>query len=232
MSVAAAVIRAIAPSNRRGPAEGQVSAAARVARVIARSDREHRRRGVALLVPCAALDAVAAGILLLGTPLAPPLEALAATVSHATAVLLLCGLARERPSHRWLCVAAVLAVPFVGTAVAATILVTRGRGSFAMERRRKARRRPPLTTAAIQRLGAALSPCDALDGGDEEQRRAALWALSRRRDPEAIALLRRAAAGRDPDLALSAALVMDEIGERAERDVGPLGLAKVRHGAG
>jgi HEAT repeat protein len=71
-----------------------------------------------------------------------------------------------------------------------------------------------------------------LDGGDEEQRRAALWALSRRGDPEAIALLRRAAAGRDPDLALSAALVLDEVGERAERHLDRLDLAEVRHGAG
>src|SRR6185436_15014643 len=106
------------------------------------------------------------------------------------------------------------AVPFVGAAVATAMFVTRGRGSIAMERRRKARRQTPLTMAAIQRLWGALSLCDALDGDDEEQRRDALWALSRRRDPEAIALLRRVAAGRDPDLALSAALVMEEIGER------------------
>ena len=84
----------------------------------------------------------------------------------------------------------------------------------------------------MQRLGGGLSPYDALDGGDEEQRRAALLALSRRGDPEAIALLRRAAAGRDPDLALSAALVLDEIGERAERRVERLDSAEVRRGAG
>jgi len=86
--------------------------------------------------------------------------------------------------------------------------------------------------AAMQRLGTALSPCDALDRGDEEQRRAALSALSRREDPEAIALLRRTAAGRDPDLALPAALVLDEIGERAERHVNRLDPAEVRHEAG
>ena len=83
--------------------------------------------------------------------------------------------------------------------------------------------------ASVQRLGTALSPCDALDCGDEEQRRAALSALSRREDSEAIALLRRTAAGRDPDLALPAALVLDEIGERAERRVNRLDPAVVRH---
>jgi len=71
-----------------------------------------------------------------------------------------------------------------------------------------------------------------LDCGDEDQRRAALWALSRREDPEAIALLRRAASGCDPDLALSAALVLDEISERAEHRVERLNLTEARHGVG
>ena len=69
----------------------------------------------------------------------------------------------------------------------------------------------------MRRLAGALSPCDALACGDVDERRSALSALGRREDPEAIALLRRAAAGPDPDLAMSAALVLDEIGERAER---------------
>ena len=232
MSIVEPVIRTIAASNRWGRAESAVSSGARMIRVIAPSDPEHRRRDRALLVACAALDAVAAGILLLGTPLAPSLELLAAMGSHAAAVLLMCGLARERPSRRWLCVAAVLAVPFVGAAVAAATLVTKGRGTIAMESRRKPRRPSRLTMAEIQRLAGALPLCDALDGGDEEQRRDALWALSRRRDPEAIALLRRAAGGRDPDLALSAALVMDEIGERAEHPASPLDRPEVRHGTG
>ena len=74
---------------------------------------------------------------------------------------------------------------------------------------------------AIPHLGDALSPSDALDCGEEEQRRAALSALSRREDPEAIALLRRAATGHDPELALSAALILDDVGERAERQPDP-----------
>ena len=203
-------------------------------RVIAPSDHLDHRRGAALVAACVAVDAVATGILLLGTPLPRSLEYLAAAVLHGTAVLLLSGLARARPSRRWLSAAAVLVVPCVGAAVATATLATRGRGAASMGRRRKARRRPALTMAAMHRLGDALSPCDALDCGDQEERRAALLALSRRRDPEAIALLRRAAAGRDPDLALSAALVMDEIGERGERaehQANPLDRAEVRHGS-
>jgi hypothetical protein len=231
LSAAAEVIRILAPDLRRRWAR-PVSAALPVPRVLAPSNRVAWLRVAAFLAACAAVDAVAAGILLLGTPLPALLEGLAAAVSHGIAVLFMWDLARERPSRRWLCLAAVLAVPFVGAAVATTILVTKGRGSFAIEGRTRARRRPALTTDAIQRLGTQLSPCDALDGGDEEQRRAALWTLSRRRDPEAIALLRRAASSRDPDLALSAALVMDEFCERAEREVDAPGPAEVRHVAG
>ena len=190
-------------------------------RAIASSDCEDRLRWTALLAGCAAIDAAAAGILLLGTPLPPLLEGLAAAASHGAAVLLLSGLPRMRPSRRWLGTAAVLTVPCVGVTVAAAAIFTRGRGTAAMERRRKPRRRPALTMAAMERLRDSLSPCDALDRGDDEQRRAALSVLSRRADREAIALLRRAASGRDPDLALSAALALDEIGERAEREAGP-----------
>ena len=201
-------------------------------RAMAPSDRGDRPCAAALLVACAAIDAVAAGLMLLGTPLPPSVQGLAVAVLHGAAVLLLSRVSRARPSRRWLCVTAVLAVPFVGAAVAAAILFTRGRGSAALGRRSRARRRPALTMAEMQRLGDALSPCDALGCGDEERRRAALSALSRRRDPEAIAVLRWAAAGRDPDLALSAALVLDEIGERAERQVDRLDVAEVRYGIG
>ena len=84
--------------------------------------------------------------------------------------------------------------------------------------------------AAMERLRDSLSPYDALDSGDDEQRRAALSTLSRRGDRGAIALLRRAASGRDPDLALSAALVLDEIGERTERELDRVDSAEVRDG--
>jgi hypothetical protein len=56
--------------------------------------------------------------------------------------------------------------------------------------------------------------------------------LARRDDPEAIVLLRRAASGRDHDLALSAALVLDEIGERAEQRVERMDRDEVRRVAG
>ena len=177
---------------------------------------EDRWRGATPVAACAVVDAVAAGILLVGTPLPSWLEVLVAAASHAAAVLFAFRLTHARHSRAWLSAAALAAVPCVGAAVATASFVTQGRGTIA-RRRRKARRRPALPMAAIRHLADALSPFDALDSGDDEQRRAALSALSKRADREAIALLRRAAAGSDPDLALSAALVLDEIGERAER---------------
>lgn len=200
-------------------------------RVTARSDWAGHPRGAPLLLACAGLEALAVGLLLFGAPLSLWIVGPVAAVSHGAAVLLLFGLARSRPSCRWLCVAAVLAVPLVGVAVPAAVLATRERGPSATRRRRNVRRRPALTMTEMRRLGGALSPCDALDG-DEEQRRIALSALSRRGDPEAIALLRWAAAGRDPDLALSAALVLDEIGERAEHRVDRLDPAELRRVVG
>ena len=198
--------------------------------VIVRADRGSPPPWAAL-APCTAADALAAGILLIGAHL-PPLESLGLAVLHGTAVLLLWEeLAGVPPSRRFLCVAALLAVPFVGAAVALATLVTRGRGSTALDLGRGARRRGALTAAAIQHLADALSPWDALECGNEEERRAALIRLSRQRDPEAIALLRRAAAGRDPNLALSAALALDEIGERAEREAGRPDPVEVRYEA-
>ena len=196
-------------------------------RASAHPDRADRLRDALLLGASAAADAVAAWILLNGAPFPRWLDGPMAAIAHGTAVLLLCGLAGERPSRRWLCMAAVLAVPFIGAAVATAVSVTRGRGSLVLERRRNARRPAALTATAMRRLGGALSLWDAVASCDADERRAALSALSRREDPEAIALLRRAAAGRDPDLALSAALVLDEIRERAERRLdraAPVGL--------
>lgn len=206
-----------------------MTATAPALRLIVSPSHGDRPRQVAALAACAAVDALAVGILLVGTPLPLPLEGVAAAVSHGTAVILLSGLARGRPSRQWLCVGAALAVPLIGTAVAAAILATRGRAWTPRRRRGGAHRRPALALVEMKRLGGALSPCDALERGDEEQRGAALRALSRRDDPEAIALLRRVAAGPEPDLALFAALVLDEIGERAERRSRPEAPPGARH---
>src|SRR5882724_8103868 len=144
-----------------------MTSAAPALRVFAPSKRAYHMHDAALIAVCVAADAVAAGILLLGTSLPRPLEGLAAAALHGTAALFLSCLASARPSRRWLCVMAVLAVPLVGTAVSTAALATRGRGSVAMRRHGPARRRQALTIAAMQCLRDALSPYDVMDCGDE-----------------------------------------------------------------
>lgn len=187
----------------------------------------------ALVAAAAAIDAVTAGILLFGTPHLTPLEAGALALAHGVALSLLWCITPARASRRWLCSAALLAVPLAGAGVAAVLSSVKGRGALPVARRERTRRGPPRITASVaERLGRSLSFCDALDDQDGEQRRATLWALSRRGDPEAIALLRRATFGTDPDLALSAALVLDEISERLERETTSMQPAEARRGAG
>jgi hypothetical protein len=178
-----------------------------------------RRRGgagAALLALSVTFDAVATGIWLVGD--ATGIVGAAAVLAHGMAILLLSCSVPGRPSERCLYVAALSTVPLVGAAIAAVLLIMKTRGSRPIRRRVRLPKRPAFTTATVRRLGEALSAGDALACEREEERRAALTALAQREEPEAIALLRWAAAGRDPDLALSAALVLDEISERAERE--------------
>jgi hypothetical protein len=168
------------------------------------------------VVATVALEAASVALLLPGAPLLGSPRAAAAAVFHVTAALLVAAGPIPQSSRRWLCAAVVLAVPYVGAAVATAVLCTRGRGPDAAKRSLEIHRRPALTVEAARRLGKMLSPPDALDLGDEEQRRSALLALIRRTDPEGVTLLRWAAYGRDRELALLAALALDEIRERSE----------------
>lgn len=200
-------------------------------RAIPRPRRESGLRRAAPVAAVVAVDAVAAAILLLGGPRPAWLAGLVAALAHGAAALLARRLGRGRSSRRALCVAAVLAVPLAGAFIAAAALLTRGRGSVPAVRPRRPRRRRSPVVASVQRLARAPSLCDVLESDPEEQRRAALSALAGRRDPGAIALLRWAA-DRDHDLAASAAQVLDEIGERAEREMAAGLPAEARRGTG
>lgn len=185
-------------------------------RVFARTAREARVSNAALLGASAALDTIAAAILLGAVTLPASIATLVAATMHASAILLLSGVSGVTPSRLRLCLVATLVVPCAGAAVALTLVRTRGRGTARKVLSRPVRRRR-IGMAEIERLATALSPCDALESGDEDERRTALSALSRDGGPAAIALLRQATSHPDPDVALSAALVLDEIGARAER---------------
>jgi hypothetical protein len=163
----------------------------------------------ATIATAVAVDAVATWLLLRGAPLN-------GAALHLLVVSII-GFCAERPSDRLLCLAAAAAVPGAGPAVAAVVIATRGRGTAALALLPPIRTANALTPAAAERLGEDLSPCDALDGGNEDQRRAALAKLVRRADPEATALLRWVAGRPEPELAMAAALALDEIEARGER---------------
>jgi len=184
------------------------------------------------LLACAAIDAVAAAMLLMHTPLSPGMAVVVAATAHVVAVVLLFGAAGASTSRGWLGTAAALTVPGVGVAVAGAVILTKGRDRIGRRWGPSVRRHAPRAMEALYRLGHALCPSDALDGGGEEERRSALSVLTRRADHEAIALLRRASAATDSDLALAAALALDKIGERLERGAYRLNPGELRRAAG
>ena len=61
------------------------------------------------------------------------------------------------------------------------------------------------------RLAVALPSCEALSAGTVEERRAIIATLVRRGDADAVALLRWALGASDPDLAVDAALALEEM---------------------
>jgi len=177
-------------------------------------------------------DALAGGVLLAIGPQSEAAAVVAAVVLHLSAALLLGAWRSVQPARRALAAIAVLAMPCAGAAIAAAVLATRGRGSAVFGHDREPRPRPAPAVAASLLAGHCIPLSDALLDGGEEERLAALAALIRRADPEAFALLRWAAAGRDPELALLAALALDEVDELTERRERPRAAAlQVRHAA-
>lgn len=186
-------------------------------------------RVVGALVLAGALEAVAACLGAHGLSRNATLELASAAVLHALAALPVAALARRMGSRARFGMLAVLAIPCLGVGIAAASCATHGRDASGPMRRRPHRAAPWPVAEAWRRLGRAPALGDALVGEDPELRRAALLTLSRRQDPAAIALLRRAAWGPDPELALSAGIALDEVGERAERQERESQVAERRH---
>lgn len=178
------------------------------------------------------LDAAAATMLFTAAPHPDAVAVAIAACLHVAAVLLLAGWPGRDDGRRLLGAASVLAVPCVGAAIAAAVLASRGDGHAALARD-LGRRGGSTPARPVAPRFAELSSCDALLAGDDERRRATLAGLARRADPQGMMLLRWAARGDDPDLALLAALALDEIGERAEGRSPLQGTARrIRHVAG
>lgn len=116
------------------------------------------------------------------------------------------------PSEKMLGGAFVLVLPAAGVALAALSLGTSGESDLD--------RGPPVDPVGfaepqrvdeLRRLGEALPCCEALISGTQEERRAIIATLTRRADGNAVALLRWALGAPDPELAVEAALAIEEM---------------------
>jgi hypothetical protein len=131
---------------------------------------------------------------------------------HAVALLPIAFLRRLSGSEKSLALSFVFAMPIFG-ALMAVLALEHGDGDgnlisdLALA--------PPLASEAVAgdfgRLAAALPSCEALSAGTVEERRAIIATLVRRADADAVALLRWALGASDPDLAVDAALALEEL---------------------
>lgn len=159
------------------------------------------------------VDGVAAWFLLSGGPgagvgAAALLHVLAALMVHLSAPP---GSCRGRLAR-----ASALALPLAGSALAVVVLMVRGRGLAIEDDAHPGERGAGPDRGGPFRAAEAIAQYDVLECGDDDRRHAALRSLAARSDPEARVVLRHATASADPDVALSAALVLDQILERIE----------------
>jgi hypothetical protein len=162
-------------------------------------------------VAAALADLCALGVLLrYGSALSP---AVAAAALHVAAVLPFAATRGLQSSERALGAAYVFALPLAGAPIAALALVTEGRlEADRPEASLSATAGPELPRVdELRRLGEALPCCEALLAGGVEERRAILATLTRRADADAVSVLRWALGAPDPELAVDAALAIEEM---------------------
>ncbi|HEX7838990.1 MAG TPA: hypothetical protein VF469_16040 [Kofleriaceae bacterium] len=168
-------------------------------------------RPFAAIAAAGAIDA-AAILLLAAWPHAWAL--LVSGLLHASAaarVLRLPGVARTR---RQLAAAMAFSLPVFGVAMAALVVSMRGQGGDDLLAGHRPVRRSGSGVELAQRLTTGAPACQLLLAADAETRRIAITALQRDADARAIALLRWSLAQPDPDLALEAALALEELSVR------------------
>jgi hypothetical protein len=152
-----------------------------------------------------------------------------AALLHALAALLLVVAATPTRSERTLAAVLALAVPLFGVVLGALALATASRGELTRApgdaEAAGAAARPPLDPEEVRRMAEALPCCEALLAGSPEERRAIMAALTRRADADAVALLRWALGIADAELAVEAALALEELSATFETDLEQARLA-------
>jgi len=160
------------------------------------------------------LDVLAVGTLVLGG--VAPWSCLVAAALH----LLACGAAgfptRHGRSERALMAALTFTLPVLGAPIAMIALGTRRRGEVGQVPAREAPEAPSLTVADVRRLKEGLSAGESLMSGSPDERSATVGMLTRYPDAEAIALLHRALAVGGADVAVEAALALEELSAQLE----------------
>jgi hypothetical protein len=153
---------------------------------------------------------VAGVVLLIGR--AASYGPLAAAGLHLAALVPIVAWRSLSPSERLLGAAFVFSMPVAGGLVALIALGTVGRGEvLETDPDAIAAEVEPLRAEELRRLGEALPCCEALLAGTVDERRAIIATLTRRADADSVALLRWALGAADPDLAVEAALALEEM---------------------
>lgn len=148
-----------------------------------------------------------------------PSRFLFAAAAHlvAFAVALLAA-GRDR-SQRLLSSALTLTLPLVGAPLAALLLGVAGRNEISQVDPRAKSHLPALTPVELRRMAEGLSCCEALLASSPDERSAILATLSRNPDRDAVVLLRWALASPNPELAVEAALALEDIGATFDADL-------------
>jgi hypothetical protein len=158
----------------------------------------------------ATLADLAAVILLVGHHATS--TALSAAALHLFALVPIAAAPALASSERTLGLAFTFAIPVLGAGLAALALGTEGHGEL-MEADPTAGQGAAEAPRAeeLRRLGEALPTCEALLAGNVDERRAIVATLALRADAGAVALLRWALGAANPDLAVEAALAIEEM---------------------
>jgi len=134
----------------------------------------------------------------------------AAAACHLMALVPIVFMRALGSSERTLALSLVLALPLAGPLLA-VLALEHGEGDLTTDLLQAPSPAAEGAGADFARLAAALPSCEALTAGTPEERRAIIATLVRHGDAEAVALLRWALGASDPDLAVDAALALEEM---------------------
>jgi len=134
----------------------------------------------------------------------------AAAGLHLAALLPIAFMRTLSSSEKALAASFVFAFPVLGAPLA-VLALEHGNGDLASDLTQAPVASPDAVATDFGRLAAALPSCEALTAGTVEERRAIIATLVRRGDADAVALLRWALGASDPDLAVDAALALEEM---------------------